>query len=212
MLLTEHLVDSPITAHHIRVWTQRDPVLSKVLSYVQQGWPNHCEKTLATYTSKMNELSVHQGCLMWESRVIVPPRGREAVLRELHEGHPGMTKTKPLARMYVWWLSIDKDIEKSVQLCQHCQQQQPDPPCAPLQPWKWPSRPWVRLHMDFAGPFEGKMILVIIDSHLKWIEAYPTSGATSTVVVELSRTLFAQFGVPEVIQWNLRERDTLGPI
>ena len=53
--------------------------------------------------------------------------------------------------------------------------------------------------MDFAGPFEGKMILVIIDSHSKWIEAYPTSGATSTVVVELSRTLLAQFGVPEVI-------------
>ena len=36
-----------------------------------------------------------------------------------------MTKTKSLARMYVWWPSIDKDIEKSVQLCQHCQQQQP---------------------------------------------------------------------------------------
>ena len=53
--------------------------------------------------------------------------------------------------------------------------------------------------MDFAGPFEGKMILVIIVSYSKWIEAYPTSGATSTVVVELSRTLFAQFGVPEVI-------------
>ena len=58
MLLTEHLVDSPITAHHI-------------LSYVQQGWPNHCEITLATDTSKRNELSVHHGCLMWGSRVIV---------------------------------------------------------------------------------------------------------------------------------------------
>ena len=60
--------------------------------------------------------------------------------------------------------------------------------------------------MEFAGPFEGKIILVIIDSHSKWIEAYPTSGA-SNVVVELSRTLFAEFGVPEVIvtdgQWFL---------
>ncbi len=111
-----------------------------------------------------------------------------------------MTKTKSLARMYVWWLSIDKDIERSVQECMHCQQQYPDSRCVPLQPWKWPSRPWVRLHMDFAGPFEGKiMILVAIDSHSKWIEAFVTNGATSQVVIELSRTLFAQFGIPEVV-------------
>ena len=51
---------------------------------------------------------------MWGSRVIVPPCCREAVLRELHEGHLGMTKTKSLARcMYGG--------RKSVQLCQHCQ-------------------------------------------------------------------------------------------
>ena len=53
--------------------------------------------------------------------------------------------------------------------------------------------------MDFAGPFEGKMILVVIDSHSKWIEAFVTNGATSQVVIELSRTLFAQFGIPEVV-------------
>ena len=53
--------------------------------------------------------------------------------------------------------------------------------------------------MDFAGPFEGKMILVVIDSHSKWIEAFVTNGATSQVVIELSRILFAQFGIPEVV-------------
>ena len=53
--------------------------------------------------------------------------------------------------------------------------------------------------MDFAGPFQGKMILVVVDSHTKWIEAYPTDSATSSKVIELSRTLFAQFGIPEVV-------------
>ncbi len=137
---------------------------------------------------------------MWGSRVVVPPQGCEGVLQERHEGHLGMTKTKSLARMYVWWPSIDKDIARSVQECMHCQQQYPGSRCVPLQPWKWPSRPWVRLHMDFVGPFEGKiMILVAIDSHSKWIEAFVTNRATSQVVIELSRTLFAQFGIPEVV-------------
>ena len=50
-----------------------------------------------------------------------------------------------------------------------------------------------------AGPVQGKMVLVAIDSHSRWIEAYPTESATLSVVVELSRVLFAQFGIPEVL-------------
>ena len=44
-----------------------------------------------------------------------------------------------------------------------------------------------------------KMILIVIDLLSKWIEAFPTKWSTSaTVVIELSRTSFAKFGVPEV--------------
>ena len=43
-------------------------------------------------------------------------------------------------------------------------------PLALLNPWKWPSRPWARLHLDFARPLQGKTILVLIDVHTKWIE------------------------------------------
>lgn len=54
--------------------------------------------------------------------------------------------------------------------------------------------------MDFASPFEGKVILVAIDSHSKWIEAFPMNGVvTSQVVIKLSHTLFAQFGIPEAV-------------
>ena len=43
------------------------------------------------------------------------------------------------------------------------------------------------------------MILVLIDAHSKWIEAIYTKTATSTAVIEELTTLFAQFGLPEVI-------------
>ena len=199
VLLLEHLEESPVTVQHIRVWTRRDPELSKVLQFIERGWPPNGDKSLSAYSAKRNELSVYQGCVMWGTRVVIPLPGRRAVLQQLHEGHPGMTRMKSLARMYVWWPGLDRDIEVSVQQCCHCQEQQSAPPVAPLQPWKWPSRPWTRLHMDFAGPFQGKMILIVVDSHTKWIEAYPTDSATSSKVIELSRSLFAQFGLPEVI-------------
>ena len=199
VLLTEHLAESPISASDIRMWTARDPKLSRVLQYVQQGWPNNVEPDLERYTSKQLELSVYEGCLLWGNRVIVPPAGREAVLQELHEGHPGMTKMKALARMYVWWPGINAEIEKSVRLCAECQEVQSSPPAAPLHPWKWPTRPWVRLHLDFAGPFQGKMFFILIDAHSKWIEATCTSSTSSSVVIEELRTIFAKFGLPETI-------------
>ncbi len=39
------------------------------------------------------------------------------------------------------------------------------------------------------------MILVLIDSHSKWIEAFKTASATSKAVISKLRFLFSQFGV-----------------
>ena len=128
--------------------------------------------------------------------MIVPEAGRRIVLQELHNGHWGMTRMKSLARMYVWWLGIDLDIEQLVHKFNECQSMQSTPMVAPLHPWKWPTRPWSRLHLDFAGPFLGKMFLILINSHSKWIEAFCTPNATTTTVIEVT---FARFGLPDTI-------------
>ena len=44
---------------------------------------------LEPYSARRLELSHYDRCIPWGSRVVVPLPGREAVLRELHEGHPG---------------------------------------------------------------------------------------------------------------------------
>ena len=43
------------------------------------------------------------------------------------------------------------------------------------------------------------MFLILIDAHSKWIEAFQTSNATSRTVIDELRTVFARFGIPEMI-------------
>ena len=72
------------------------------------------------------------GCLLWGNRVIIPMLGRPEVLDLLHDGHPGITKMKNIARQVVWWPSIDKDLANKVQWCETCQLNQKSPSSAPL--------------------------------------------------------------------------------
>ena len=60
-------------------------------------------------SSKRDELSVHESCILWSSQVVVLQKGQEMVLEELHEGHSGTTQIKALARMYMWLSEINKD-------------------------------------------------------------------------------------------------------
>ena len=102
----------------------------------------------------------------------------------LHSTHPGVSRMKTLARSYVWWPSRDSDIEKRVKNCHLCQQHLNAPTKAPLHPWEWPERAWSRVHVDYAGPMDGLMFLIVVDAYSKWMEVVPVKSATSQVTIE----------------------------
>ena len=148
---------------------------------------------------RKNELSVQDGCVLWGCRVIVPLPGRQKVIEELHDGHPGVTRMKSLARSYVWWPQMDNHLEECVKTCRMCQSNQKSPASAPMHPREWPERPWSRVHADYAGPFMGKMFLIVVDTHSKWMEVQMVSTATSQTTIEKLRTMFATHGLPETL-------------
>ena len=146
---------------------------------LQKGWKYSSEPALKTYQHGHTELSLLDGCVLWGTQV-VPPPGRDRILCQLHEGHPGISRMKTLARSFVWWPGLDKALEDKVKACEHCQHSQHLPAMAPIQPWEWPERPWSRLHVDYAGPLRGEhMFLVVVDAYSKWMEVRPVKSATS---------------------------------
>ena len=101
VLLMEHLAFTPISATQVKVW------LSKIKQQLLAGSPIDGGEETEPFKQRQTELSIEDGCILWGSRVVLPPRARDKMLTELHNGHPGIAKMKNLARCYVWWPKMD---------------------------------------------------------------------------------------------------------
>ena len=202
VLLMETLEASPITAADIRMWTRRDPLLSRVYRYVEGGWHDahqEIDDDLKPFRQRRDELSIQDGCLMWGNRLVIPKQGRQRVLSALHDTHPGIARMKSFARSFAWWPKMDSDIEDVSKACTSCQENQAMPAKEPLHPWSWPSRPWSRLHIDHAGPFMGKFFLIVVDAHSKWMEVVPVASMNAATTIDKLRNMFATHGLPDKI-------------
>ena len=187
----------PVTAEQLRAATGCDQILGKVLLLTQKGWPTKVNDDLKPYWIRQDEITIESGCLLWGVRVLVPKKLQGRVLEELHKGHPGASRMKSLARSYLWWPGLDTELEHLAKSCIPCQEVKLTPPAAPLHPWVWPSLPWQRIHVDFAGPFLGQQFLIVVDAHSKWPEVIPMASSTTAArTIEALRLLFASYGVP----------------
>ena len=124
---------------------------------------------------RKDELSVQDDCLMWGGREVVPLKLQRKVMEALHSSYPGIFRMKSLARQHVWWPGIDAALEKKVKECNTCQATRHTLPVALLHPWEWPKQPWQRVHADYAGPFLGKMFLILFDAYSKWVDIHVVS-------------------------------------
>ncbi|GFR34009.1 uncharacterized protein K02A2.6 [Trichonephila clavata] len=126
-------------------------------------------------------------------------REEECSGRELHAGHLGIVKMKAIARSFVYWKNINKDIEEAAKNCVDCARYKANPTKAKVHYWEYPSMPWGRIHVDFAGPIFEHTFFQIVDAHSKWLEVYPMKTTTTKKTIECLRDSFARFGLPRVL-------------
>ena len=126
---------------------------------------------------------------MGGAKVVVPSKHQSSILDELHVGHMGVVKMKGLARSHVWWPTIDKDIEGVTRACSGRQLMRNDPKLTPVHPWEYPEGPWYRIHIDFAGPIEGKKFMVVVDAYS---EVIIMPNTTTQTTIEKLHDVFAR--------------------
>ncbi|UYV78279.1 hypothetical protein LAZ67_16000753 [Cordylochernes scorpioides] len=110
-------------------------------------------------------LNINGEILFKNDKVVVPKSLQLEVLKDLHSTHLGIVKNENNLPD-----NIDKDIENLVKSCKDCLSTQNNPPKSPVHHWDPPSTNWERIHLDYAGPFQGYYYLVLIDAKSRWAE------------------------------------------
>jgi len=87
---------------------------------------------------------------------------------------------KQLARRFVYWKLIDRDIEHLVKSCEQCALVKKSPPKTSFHIWDEPQENFERIHIDYAGPYQEHYLLVVVDAKSKWVEVKHSKSAPST--------------------------------
>ena len=109
--------DEIVKADVVAAETKKDPILSKGLHFTKHGWNENSKDGIRPYHYKRLELSLENDIILWDSRVVIPTSRRQTLLTGLRAEHSGVVKMKQMARRYLWWPNIDKDIENTVKWC-----------------------------------------------------------------------------------------------
>ncbi|KAG1675072.1 hypothetical protein GQR58_014844 [Nymphon striatum] len=176
--------------------------------YSEIGWP--VEKEISVHARPFykikDELSVVNGILMRNDKVVVPKGLTTRIINFAHEAHQGMTRTKQRIRLLYWWPGIDTAVENLIQGCCICNSidKTAKPSFHALQPVPYPSKAWSKLGLDIVGPIahvpsKHRFIISVIDYYSKWPEISFAENVTSRVIIQFLMHIFAREGYPDEI-------------
>lgn len=129
-------------------------------------------------------------------RIVVPQSLRAEMLELIHESHLGMQKCKSRAREVLYWPSMLKDIERTVNKCEICIALRPNQSKEPLLPHQVPERPWQKLAADIMT-LDKDDYLVVTDYFSKYPEIARLERKTAGCVIRHLKSIMARHGIPE---------------
>ncbi|XP_025835682.1 uncharacterized protein K02A2.6-like [Agrilus planipennis] len=82
----------------------RDEICIQLKKYCKTNWPHikNLPDKLQPYYAFRENLSLVEGVLLFNLRLVIPVLMQEEILKNLHEGHLGVNKCRARAQQTVW--------------------------------------------------------------------------------------------------------------
>ena len=122
--ITSQLKARNDSLHSIRLATQADDNLVILKYIIQQGWPKTIKEVhqeIQKYWKFHEELMIEDGLILKGTRIVIPDKKREEILKQIHEGHLGLNKCQMHAKETVYWPGLNDQLEQLILNCQLCQ-------------------------------------------------------------------------------------------
>lgn len=181
--------------------TLRDPQLSLVGKFANEGWPRKKHKIpdcVYNYYKLREKIVFVDGLLFLENKLIVPLVLRSEMLKLLHQGHLGIEKTKARARLIFYWPGQASDIESYVKCCKICEKYSRKQCKEPLKQFPLVKRPWEMIGIDIFS-YGGKSFLTMYDAYSNWLELLKLRDKSAESVICRIKDVFARFGTPDLL-------------
>ena len=115
-----------LTLQDIKEETIKDCQLTKLKTYIVDGFPKHkheCAEDIRSFYDYRESLTIIDGMIMKDRRIVIPFGLCEQTLENLHRSHMGIVKMKERASTSMFWPKIYNDIENFLSRCHPCMSQ-----------------------------------------------------------------------------------------
>lgn len=188
----------PVTFQEIIREGNNDVDWKAALTACRSGFPDKCQGELVQLKKLRTSLSLEDGAIFYNDRILIPLKLRKRLLYFCHQGHQGMVLMKKMARKYIYWPGMDQDIENWINSCGSCQQVSAKSKRPVKSHWEEPREPFERIHIDFFH-MAGKTALIIVDSFTRLIDIVCMKSTTGSAVIKAVQQYFDLWGLPRTL-------------
>ena len=145
-----------------------------------------------------SELSVSDGLVLKNNRIVIPTALRKEMLQKVHTGHLGIVKCQDRAKQFMFWPGMNAEITEIVNACATCTEHCPKQASEPLNPHPITNYPWEKIGVDLCV-YNGVNYLVMCDYYSNYPEVCRLQSVSSQSVINAMKYVFSSQGIPKIV-------------
>lgn len=179
--------------------TAADATLQAIVQMIRNGWPNKrnlLPNAIKPFWNVKDDLCEYDGLLFKGDQMVIPSTMIPSTLKEIHNGHMGISKCLERAKSAVFWPGYSTQVKDIVESCGICQQHRNANMTEKLSQFPIPEYPQQVVSTDLFE-LDNQHYVLTVDMYSKWPCVRLLRGLRSSDVIKELKDMFTDFGIPE---------------